>query len=147
MKTRIALLLFALSLGLAGCSTIASRIKEKSAVFAALDPQVQENIRKGRVEVGYTVDMVYMALGEPDQRRSRVTSHGDRMTWIYTSTYEEYAGTAHVGYRRQFVRDPRTGATAVFLEPVYTDVYQERTEEKIRIIFTGGKVSAIEQEK
>jgi hypothetical protein len=132
---------------LGGCSTISSRIEEKSAVFATLDPQTQENLRKGGVEIGYTMDMVYIALGAPDERNERVTPQGRQATWIYTSTYDEYAGTTHVGYRRRFIRNPRTGATAVYLEPVYADVYRDRTEENIRIIFNNGRVAAIEQAK
>lgn len=147
MKSRFALLVVLFALALSGCSTIASRIKEKADVFAALDPRTQELIRKGGVEVGYTMDMVYMALGVPDERSEKITKQGTRTTWIYTDTYEEYAGTAHVGYRRRYYRDPRTGYTAVYLDPVYSDVYRERTEEKIRIIFNNGKVSAIEQTK
>ncbi|MDB6169960.1 MAG: hypothetical protein JWM88_2824 [Verrucomicrobia bacterium] len=147
MKHRLPILLVALAGLLAGCSTIDSRIKENPALFSSLDPQTQADLRKGGVQVGYTSDMVYIALGAPDERSERVTSAGRETVWIYTTTYEEYAGTAHVGYRRVFVRNPRTGAAAVFLEPVYSDVYQDRTEERIRITFRDGRVVAIEQTK
>ncbi|MDB6093661.1 MAG: hypothetical protein JWM32_1223 [Verrucomicrobia bacterium] len=147
MKFRNFLPLVLLALLAAGCSTIDSRIKEKSATFAGLDAPTQEKLRKGRVEVGYTKDMVYIALGQPDERKEHVTGQGQTETWIYTSTYDEYAGTAHVGYRRRFVRDSRSGATYVYLEPVFSDVYQELTEETIRIIFKDGRVEAMEESK
>jgi hypothetical protein len=145
MKSRFLIPLIALASLLAGCSTIDSRIKENPALFASLDPQTQADIRKGGVQIGYTMDIVYIALGKPDETSERVTSAGRETIWIYTTTYEEYAGTAHVGYRRVFVRNPRTGATSVYLEPVYSDLYQDRTEERIRIIFRDGRVVAIEQ--
>jgi hypothetical protein len=148
MKTKLSFFVAALAgVFLAGCSTVESRIKENPAAFASLDPQTQAEIRKGGVRVGFTTEMVYIALGRPDERSERVTAEGREEVWIYTTTYEEYAGTAHVGYRRVYVRDPKTGAAAVFLEPVYGDVYQDRTEERIRIIFRDGHVTAIEQTK
>ncbi len=52
----------------AGCvSTQSARIQEKSAVFASLTPRQQQLIKAGRVKVGFTTDMVYLALGKPAQ--------------------------------------------------------------------------------
>jgi hypothetical protein len=130
---------------LSGCSTIASRIEEKAAVYDNLDPQVQAMIRQGRVELGYTPEMVYMALGHPDEHSEHVTTEGRQAIWIYTSTYETYAGTAQAGYRRVLVRNPQTNAAYIYLQPVYTDLYQDQTEENIRVIFHDGYVSAIEE--
>ena len=141
-------LLLVLLLGLsAGCSSIASRIQEKSATFAALDAATQAKIQHGRVELGFTPDMVYMALGQPDETRVKTTSQATRTIWIYTSTNHEYAGTTEMGYRRVFMRDPRTGNVYVYLEPVYGDVYRERVQEDIRIVFEHGRVAVIEQAK
>jgi uncharacterized protein YceK len=147
MKFRFTCLLVLLGCLLGGCTSITSRIKEKSAAFAALDAPTQEKLRKGTVEPGYTLDMVYIALGAPDERTEMTTTHGHRVIWIYTTTHQEYMGSGQVGYRRVFVRNPSTGATYVYLEPVYTDVYRDRIEEHIRIIFQDGKVDAIEQTK
>jgi hypothetical protein len=141
------LLLFLLGCALAGCSSIASRIQEKSAVFAALDPQTQARIRRGDVELGDSPDLVYMALGRPNRHSERTSAAGREIIWIYASTYQEYVGTARVGYRRVFVRDPRTEATAVYIEPVDSPVYRERTEENIRLVFRHDRVAVIEQAK
>ncbi len=131
----------------AACSTVKSRIDEKPAAFAAADPATQENVRKGAVEVGYSADLVYIALGKPDDQINTITKQGEDETWIYHSYHEDYAGTVRTGYRRYIVIDPRTGRPVVFIEPVYTDVYREHTDERIRIIFKSGKVSAIEELK
>lgn len=132
---------------LVGCSTITSRIQEKSAVFATLDAATQAKIRKGTVELGYTPDMVYMALGSPDEAREKVSGRGGRVTWTYTSTYQEYLGTTEVGYRRVFVQNPKTGAVYVYLDPVYSDIYRDQIQENIRIIFHDGRVAVIERAK
>ena len=136
-----------LALILSGCSTIDSRVKEKSAAFAALDAATQEKIRLGRIEVGFTADLVYMSHGAPDERLTKTSASGTDETWIYNSYRQEYLGAAHVGYRRYIVIDAKTRQPVVFYEPVYRDLYQDRVEERIRIGFKAGKVESIEQVK
>jgi hypothetical protein len=136
-----------LLLALAGCNTIDSRISEKQAVFDRLDPQVQAKIRQGIVEVGYTEDMVYIALGRPDARHQKVTAKGDETTWVYKTYYEQYEGIAHVGYRRIVFFDPGTRVYHVYYEPVSEPVYSEHEEDNIRVTFVNGKVASIEQNK
>ena len=133
-------------LGLAGCSTVGTRIREKSAVFATLAPNVQQEIRKGQVEPGFTPDMVYMALGAPDERREHHTVKGDRELWIYLSISEDWQGEV-VRYRYYAVRDPKTGAVYVVTEPVIHNLYSTDARERIRVEFTNGKVSSIERDK
>lgn len=66
---------------LAGCSTIAQRIEEKADLFAQLGPETQESIQRGLVKEGYTLEMVYMALGRPNQIAS--TPDGESVVWTY----------------------------------------------------------------
>jgi hypothetical protein len=136
-----------LMLALAGCHTIDSRISEKQDIFNRLDPQVQAKIRQGIVEVGYTEDMVYIALGAPDARHDKVTGKGDETTWIYKTYYEQFEGVAHVGYRRVVFFDPVDHVYHVYYEPVSEPIYSEREEDNIRVTFVDGKVTAIEQNK
>jgi hypothetical protein len=146
MKTALPILLLA-TLLLAGCSTIDSRIKEKAEVFAAADPATQESLRKGIVEIGYTPDQVYIALGTADDRRERITAKGRDLTWIYHSYHEDYRGTAMVGYRRLIAYDPVRRRNYVYWEPAMVDVYRGQIDERIRITFRDGKVAVIEQAK
>jgi hypothetical protein len=146
MKTTLPILLLA-TLLLAGCSTIDSRIKEKAEVFAAADPATQESLRKGIVEIGYTPDQVYIALGTADDRRERITAKGRDLTWIYHSYHEDYRGTAMVGYRRLIAYDPVRRRNYVYWEPAMVDVYRGQIDERIRITFRDGKVAVTEQAK
>ncbi|HTQ31857.1 MAG TPA: hypothetical protein VMI53_11670 [Opitutaceae bacterium] len=147
MKLRPFLLLAGLGLALAGCSTIDSRIREKQDSFNRLDPSTQAKLRQGIVEVGYTPDMVYIALGSPDERHELTTGKGDETTWIYKTYYEQYEGMAHVGYRRIVFFDPATRIYHIYYEPVSTPVYSEQEEDNIRVTFVNGKVASIEQTK
>ncbi|HWZ94855.1 MAG TPA: hypothetical protein VNW30_06635 [Opitutaceae bacterium] len=137
----------ALLLALAGCNTIDHRISEKQAVFNRLDPQAQDKIRQGIVEIGYTQDMVYIALGPPDARHEKVTGKGDETTWIYKTYYEQYEGMEHVGYRRIAFFDPADHDYHVYYEPVSEPIYSEHEEDSIRVTFVNGKVTTIEQNK
>jgi hypothetical protein len=145
MKTTLAALVAVLALTLSGCSTINSRINERASVFYALDPATQDQIRHGQVGIGYTPDMVYMALGRPTRSIVQQTSDRTAFTWIYKSFYEEYAGSAFAGYHRYAVPDRAPGRYVIVTEPVYTDIYRERAEEYIRLTFRDGKVTAIDQ--
>ncbi len=145
MKPLFLLVVALLALG--GCSTVQSRIEEKQHVFNALDPQSQARIRQGLVNVGDTVDMVYMAMGRPDERRETTTAEGQDMTWVYNSYWQEYEGSRMVGYRRVVYYDRVARAYRVFWEPVQADVYSEREEERTRVNFREGRVTAIEQVK
>lgn len=69
----------------AGCATsgIENRIQEKSAVFGQLSPEVQRRIRDGQVGMGFTEDMVYMAIGKPSKVETRSSDSGSVAVWIY----------------------------------------------------------------
>ena len=147
MKRSYLSLVVIAALVLAGCSTVESRIKEKPAAFAALDDQTRQKIRQSIVEVGYAPDLVYIALGAPDEKLNKKTEWGEEEVWIYRSYYEDWAGQVLAYYRRWVTYDSNTRRYYVSYEPVYADVYRAHEEELIRVSFLNGKVSAIEQSK
>ncbi len=141
-------LVLATSLGfLAGCQTVESRIEEKPEVFYKLDRETQDKILQGIIDIGYTEDMVYLALGAPSEKRERVTQDGRTVTWIYNTYYTRYDGREHVGYHRRVYFDPLLKTYRVHYRPVFTDVYRDEKEERIRITFQGDRVTVIEQAK
>lgn len=138
----------AASLGfLSGCQTVDDRIKEKPEVFAKLDVAIQDKIKQGIIDLGFTEDMVYLALGKPDQRRESVNATGRTVTWIYNTYYERYDGTRFVGYRRNVYYDPYLRSYRLYYRPVYADTYRQEKEERIRVVFKDGKAAVIEQTK
>jgi hypothetical protein len=140
--------LLATSLGfLVGCQSVESRIKEKPEVFASVDRATQEKIKQGIIDLGYTEDMVYLALGTPDQKRESVSADGRNVTWVYNTYYTRYEGNQMYGYHRRVYYDPHVRTYRVYYQPVFTEVYSEDKEERIRIVFKDGKASVIEQAK
>ena len=130
----------------AGCSTVTSRIEEKSAVFAALDPATQGKLRAGVVEIGATQDMAYIALGAPDTQLQNASAAGLETIWVYNSYSDFYAGTT-LSYRPTVEFNPRTQTTFVMLAPVPSPVYGTRVDERVRLTFQAGRVTAIEAAK
>jgi hypothetical protein len=147
MKTLLLIAVSLLMLPLSGCNTFNQRAEEKAATFDSLDPQAREKLKHGVIEIGNTPDMVYIALGRPDEKRAKATDHGQEQTWIYNSYQQDYAGTVHTGYHRVLIYDRRSRRYFVYFEPVYANVYSEHAEENIRIVFRDDKVVSIEQPK
>ncbi len=83
MKT----LFFALGLaGVAlatGCTTVASRISGHQAAFDTWPAAVRTQVQAGQVALGFTPEMVRVALGEPDRVTTRTTAAGTTEVWVY----------------------------------------------------------------
>lgn len=127
------------ALVLAGCSTVASRIRQDPAAFANLTPARQDLIRHGRIAIGFTKEMVELALGDPDHITTRTTAKGVTEIWRYT-TYETPDGMPLYSgwYQRRYCwGDP--------LFPYYLDYPGRRERDHYRVTFKGGKVVAIEE--
>ncbi|MBS0663306.1 MAG: hypothetical protein JSR48_08570 [Verrucomicrobia bacterium] len=69
-----------------GCSSssIESRIAERAAAFQSLAPENQQAVREGAIAVGFTPDMVYMALGQPSERGN---APGGFEVWTYRNFF------------------------------------------------------------
>ncbi|MFI5338166.1 MAG: hypothetical protein ACHQ5A_15365 [Opitutales bacterium] len=142
MKTRL-LSLALVTLLLAGCQTVESRIQQKPNVYASLDQATQEKIKQGIIGIGYTPDMVYLALGAPNEKREKVTAEGRSETWIYGSYYDDY-DPVMLGYHRRYF-GPYMGGYRYYYRPAFGYGYFSNFEERVRVIFKEGKVAVIDQ--
>lgn len=132
-----ALALLALGLGLGGCaSTPERRIQQNPEMFEALPAEVQDTVRAGEVEIGYTPEMVFLALGPPDRKVKRRTDKEEREIWIYQG---RFLTTETVRVHDQFGR----------FRPVRPTLYLDRTVEHVytraKLEFVKGKLVSIEQ--
>ena len=137
----------ALMVGLAGCNTFEKRAEEKSETFDALSASTQKRLERGKIKVGDTQDMTYIALGHPDETREVSNADGTQLIWIYKTYWQQYEGTAWVGWRRMIVPASNGRGYVVFHEPVTQDLYRTRVDEVIRVAFANGTVSSVEQQK
>jgi hypothetical protein len=154
MKTRLPLLALAAAalLFTAGCQSVDNRIKEKPDVYGKLDPAAQDKIKQGIIDIGFTEDMVYLALGRPDQKRESIRANGTSTIWIYNTYYDRFDSMPPYGwggYRRGPYYDPffRGYPYRMYDRPYFFDSYVEEKEERIRVVFRDGKAVVIEQAK
>lgn len=122
---------------LSGCaSTPEKRIRQNPELFDSFPAEVQENLRSGRVEIGYTPEMVYFALGAPDRRVTRRTADEEREVWHYQG---RYLTTDTIQ-----VHDPYGRFTRI--EPViYIDRTTEHRYTRARLEFVEDKLVEIQQ--
>lgn len=140
MKT--ILKIFAVAAGLAvlaGCNSPESRIKDNPQLFAQLTPEQQNLIKQGKVAVGFTPDMVRLALGEPDSVRVRTDAKGSREIWHYV-TYEGQDGV--ILYRGMYHR--YWGGRYY---PYYANVTSYRVHNRVVVSFMDGRVAEVEEMK
>jgi len=89
MKTKIhaTLLMVAIAAAFAGCaSTPSERIAANPQLFASIPPANQQLIKQGQIAIGFTPNMVRLALGEPDAVTQHIDATGTTETWRYQSS-------------------------------------------------------------
>ncbi len=138
MKTLLFVLGLVLSVFATGCSTVDSRAKKHEAAFNSWSPEVQEKVKAGQVDVGFTPEMVQVALGDPERTVTRTTANGEALVWIYADKSPKFSIGLGVGSMR--------GSTGVGGGVTLGDSGW-RDQEAMRVIFESGRVSAIERRK
>lgn len=133
------LALVASLLFLAGCaSTPDQRIGRAQAEYNQLPPTVQQQIRAGQVDIGFTETMVWMALGEPARKVERVSAEGVTQVWYYARQAPRMTfGFGFGSYGR------RSG----FGTSVSTSTGGYYDDEAMRVEFIGGRVTRVEYRK
>jgi len=137
MKTLLSSVLAALLLLTAGCASVDSRVSEHKAAFDSWPADVQEKVRAGKVEIGFNSEMVEVALGKPDRLSSRTTAGGQADVWVYFDKGPNFSIGLGVG--------SYNSSSAVGAGVTVGDDF--RDDEKMRVIFEGGRVTAIEMRK
>ena len=137
MKILLPSVFAALLLLAAGCSTVDSRVSDHKAAFDAWPADVQEKVRAGKVEVGFDPRMVEVALGKPDRVSSRTTERGQADVWVYLDKGPAFSFGVGVG---SYGSSGGVGAGVTVGDDF-------REDEKMRVVFEGGRVTAIEMRK
>ena len=142
MRTLIACMALAAALGATGCATtVESRIRANPSLFASFPPETQEKIRQERVELGFTEDMVRVALGSPTRVTMRVAEGDTSTLWVYT-THDPESYTDMVPYT--YYARGKHGRLYAYPDYAWMDRTYWREREAARIEFRDGKVVGIE---
>ena len=146
MKTSLTILLLCIGLlSASGCRNFDYRVKQNASLVATLDAATQERLRAGDIRIGDSEDLVYLARGTPDEKKLTTTASGETTTWGYNRYWQEYRGETTSSFQPRVRRDPNTGATTTYMEPVYRPTYTDRIQAVLRVTFVDGKVTAIER--
>lgn len=117
------------------CSTTDGRIKEHQAAFDAAPPDVQAKIKAGQVTLGFTETQVLMAMGEPDRRYTRTTANETVSVWAYRDHKPSFSfGVGMAG----------GGGGTLVGSGVGISTRGDRNDDKYRVVFSGGRVTALE---
>jgi len=120
----------------AGCvSSPKSRIAKNQAAFNAYPADVQAALRRGEVKVSFTPEQVKIALGAPDRVLTRTGVEGQSETWIYRDSNPRFG----LGFGIGICGGGSSAGAGVDVGGA------EFADEHIRVIFTAGRVSAVEQ--
>lgn len=120
---------------LAACATPDSRIADNRTAFDTFPPEIQQKIKTGQVDVGFTPEMVVMSLGEPARKFTRKTELGDTEVWSYHDDRPKFSFGFGVG---SIGRGSSVGGGV----GVSTGGYDP--DEKIRVEFRQGLVTAVD---
>ncbi|NLB66018.1 MAG: hypothetical protein GX803_06080 [Lentisphaerae bacterium] len=132
----------ALLLAAAGCaSTPSRRIQQNQELFDSLPVADQARIRSGQIALGYTADMVSIALGPPTRQLVRSTPAGDTAIWLYLDLVRRYE-RQRADIDGLHVSGP--GGIRTIGGSAWVNVLHEREYTRIRVEFNNGIVTAIE---
>lgn len=128
-----------LGFSLVGCATgPSSRIKQDPETFERFPADVQENIRLGEIDIGYSKEMVEMALGEPNRVVSRRQEGREERVWIYTRSAPRFGLSLGTAYGTgSGGRSTGVGAGV--------GTRRDQSEETMRVVFFEGEVTGIEK--
>lgn len=124
-----------LALGLAACATPASRISSQQSAFDSYPTEVQQKIRAGQIGIGFSPEQVRMALGEPSDRYSRQTEKGESEVWAYRDFKPGLS----------FGMGTFSGGSTSVGGGIGIGTGGGNAEDKLRVTFEAGRVTAIEQ--
>ena len=132
---RILALLTLLSL-IYGCKTTTHRANQYGEAFAQLTPEEQQQVENGEIKIGDSREMVYIALGPPQESKVIDTDKGKNTgeQWLYVGTPESEQQTPQGKlYRFNTVNDFSL-----------KNSFSSSKTNRIRIIFENEKVTNIE---
>jgi hypothetical protein len=122
----------------AGCASTDSRIHSHQQAFDSWPAEVQQRVREGKVDVGFTPEMVKISIGDPDRTSVRTTAQGTAEVWSYADRGPKFSFGLGLGTSR---------GSSAFGGGVTVGNDRWERDEVMRIIFEGGKVAAIERKK
>jgi hypothetical protein len=146
LSRRAVILALCLLLALVGCASVQElrdrRIAENQELFDSFPAEIQEQVRQGQVEVGFSADMVRLAWGPPDQVFTRTSRDRHATVWGYTRV-RHYPYTDRMSIPVYFLDSQ--GRRHISFHSVWINSETREEYTVARVEFVAGRVSAFEQ--
>ena len=139
---RLACLALPLAFLLAGCATPEKRIQQNREVFDSFPVAAQARIRGGQIDLGFTPEMVRIALGEPQRKTLRRSADGEVEIWSYVDSTRRY-DRQRVDIDGLGVSGP--GGLRSVSGSAWVNVEQNREFIRTRVEFRNGVAATIEE--
>ena len=138
IRLRHAAFFLPLAVWLAGCATPAKRIQQNQELFDSFPVAAQARIRGGQIDLGFTPDMVRIALGDPQRKTLRRAAAGETEIWFYLDSIRRYD-------RQRVDVDGLSFSGRSLGGSAWINVEQTREFVRTRVEFRNGVVTAIEE--
>jgi outer membrane protein assembly factor BamE (lipoprotein component of BamABCDE complex) len=128
-----------------GCETPETRISSSPEVFARLTPDQQALVKAGQIAVGFGMDAVKLALGDPNRITINTDKTGQHEVWHYVTYEDEQGAVIFTGY---YHRWGGWGGPRFWGDVGYYNGYPVHVHDRIRVEFdNNSRVASIQQEK
>jgi len=123
-----------------GCSsTPQDRISQNRALYESFPADVQTKVSAGQVDIGFTPDMVRLAMGKPHKIYNRADAQGESEVWVFAKPKPQFSfGIGVGGYSGGGGSGTSTGVG------VSTTTAPDDGE-YMRVVFKGGRVTGVER--
>jgi len=125
---------------LAGCaSTPQDRISQNKALYESFPADAQKKISAGQVDIGFTPDMVRLAMGKPHKIYNRADAQGESEVWVFAKAKPQFSFGVGVGGYSGGHGGGSGGGVGVSTTTAPDD------GEYMRVVFQGGRVTGVER--
>ena len=145
MKSSFLLPLALLCLFLSGCMTAESRrekrITQNIDLFYEFTEEERAKIRRGDIDIGFSEDMVFLAIGKADRVARLKNADGQSTTWQY---FRQVHHSDYDTIRMPVTHVDENGRSHIHYEYVTVDRSWSERQLKTQIEFEGGQVVSVE---
>lgn len=121
-----------------GCvtSTPQTRISKQRGLYRSFPAEAQRMISNGQVDIGFTPEMVLLALGKPGREFTRSGPEGESVVWVYFKRAPH--GSFGFGVSSGSYSGVGVGTSVSLSTRNHPD------DEFMRVSFQAGKVTSVE---
>ena len=124
----------------AGCNTA-----KTPTTATKLEPKIRAQVDKGIIEPGFTPEMVYLALGKPNEPAESLVDATTNGTWVYHNFQRNDRDFVRPGFRRRVVFDDTRKSDVVVTEAVDTKSAANLRANSLHVTFRDGRVVDIQR--